>query len=147
MHEIIPGLWQGSLPYIRRGLLRKAGFDLAVFCAIEYRPDPEDYPVPVVAAALEDRDPLTQDQVLIARRLGKLVAEALNNKKKVLVTCMAGLNRSGLINALAIHELTGAAGFACMERVQRCRPNALFNKAFQAYLMKLPSKKGMEPNE
>jgi len=68
----------------------------------------------------------------------------LKDGDKVLVTCVAGVNRSGLVVALAIHEFMGCSGKACIDLVRKNRkliysigPRALNNPYFVRVLEKL----------
>lgn len=57
---------------------------------------------------------------------------------RVIVHCNAGLNRSGLVCAMAVALLTGKSGRQAMEHVRICRnPLALCNRAFENFLVKL----------
>lgn len=52
----------------------------------------------------------------------------------VLTMCNAGRNRSGLLSALIICELTGLSGSVAMDIVRKERPNALANPHFERFL-------------
>lgn len=56
----------------------------------------------------------------------------------VMTMCNAGRNRSGLLSALIIRELSGISGSAAMEVVRLHRPRALANPNFEAFLGELP---------
>jgi hypothetical protein len=56
----------------------------------------------------------------------------------ILTSCNAGRNRSGLLSALIVRELTGLPGAAAMEVVRYHRPNAIANPHFEAFLRSLP---------
>jgi hypothetical protein len=143
-HEIVPGLWQGSKPRTGR-TVAEAGFDVAVFCAREYQPSSTYFPgVQVIHAPNED-DPLypiskeeLQTAVMTATRLQRL----LEDGKQILVTCMAGINRSGLVVALTLHKAFGYSGRTCIDIVRERRQfhdgEALRNPQFVDALLKLP---------
>ncbi len=63
-----------------------------------------------------------------------LVVERVQAGKTVLVHCIAGRNRSGLIVGLALRDLYGMDGRAARDLVLDRRPNALYNPAFVEYL-------------
>lgn len=56
------------------------------------------------------------------------------NGYPVLVHCAAGLNRSGLVNALIVRQIRGISGAEAIAHVRRARPGALFNETFVKYL-------------
>lgn len=56
----------------------------------------------------------------------------------VLTMCNAGRNRSGLLSALIVRELSGLPGWAAMEAVRHHRPNAIANPHFEEFLRSLP---------
>ncbi len=154
--ELVTGLWQGSLPP-PGGAVRAAGFKVLVLCAREYQLQANDYPgVQVVHAPNDDHDhlPLNRDKLQIALGGAHAVATAVREGLPTLVTCAAGLNRSGLVSALSLHLLFGWPGQECVELVQRRRPSspvhpgrpALNNKEFVAALLRLgPSIPEPEP--
>ena len=141
LSEIIPNLWQGS----RRSTwsyLSSKGFNVLVLCAEEWQPPKSAYPssVEIIYAPNAD-DPFrqpTRNELLRAIQAGRDVALAIRRGKKVLVTCMAGLNRSGLVSALALHFITGDDGVTCMNRIHRKRPGSLRNQQFQQVLSRVP---------
>jgi len=57
--------------------------------------------------------------------------------RRVLVTCAAGLNRSGLVTAIAMHILTRHSGITCVQHVQNRRAGALSNRQFRRVLVEL----------
>ena len=65
------------------------------------------------------------------------LAQVIRNGKAVIVQCRAGRNRSGLLAALIVREVTGCSGAEALEHVQRTRPNALANDYFCMYLRSL----------
>jgi hypothetical protein len=139
-HCIASRLWQGSVPAPGYGPLRE-GFDVVVFCAEEYQPPPELYPgVKVILAPNDDNGlrPPTRRELQIARKASKLVAAHIMSGDKVLVTCMAGRNRSGLVTALALVRLYGVSGGDAMRIVRMRRLAAtgevLSNPHFAAIL-------------
>lgn len=150
-HEIVPGLWQGSKPPTGRKVA-DAGFDVAVFCAREYQPSDVYFPgVQVILSPNED-DPMypiakqdLQTAVATASRLASLLAE----DKKILVTCMAGINRSGLVVALTLHKVFHYSGRACIDIVRERRQfhdgTALRNPQFVDVLMKLSGEEVIVP--
>jgi protein-tyrosine phosphatase len=146
-HQITWGLWQGARPPVGTAVSR-AEFDLLILCEEDFQPTSEMFPgVELVYAPNDDdwRYPLTESQLSIAKKAAQRAAEAIKASKSVLVACYAGLNRSGLVVALALHQLYGWPGTRCIEHVRARRKwgvdngmKALENKSFEAALKKLP---------
>jgi protein-tyrosine phosphatase len=63
-------------------------------------------------------NPLNPERLKIALDAARRVQSAVKNELKVLVTCRAGMNRSGLVTALALHFLYGWDGDTCIRRVR-----------------------------
>lgn len=148
-HEIGVGLWQGSFPP-PGSMVREAGFDMVVLCARELQVSPETFPgVRVLHAPNDDSValPLTKEKLRIAVRAADDVVRVIQAGGRVLVTCAAGLNRSGLVSALALHRLYGWAGDECVRTVRAKRiaskrhpGKALSNAEFVAAIRRLPAR-------
>jgi hypothetical protein len=145
-HEIIPNLWQGGYPPLG-GEVGRAGFNLLVLCAIEYQYGASSFDwVPVVNAPNEDRsDPITREELSGAIAAGRKAAEAVRRGERVLVTCAAGLNRSGLVTGIALHMITGWNGATCIKQIREKRTVKrrdglipLCNPSFAEVLQNLP---------
>lgn len=67
------------------------------------------------------------------------VAMAVKTGGVVLVTCRLGLNRSGLVSALAARLILRCSGAEALALVRARRPGALSNPGFVAYLASLPA--------
>jgi protein-tyrosine phosphatase len=135
-NKIIDGLFQGGFPPYGDGL-KNAGVDVLVLCAKENQ-DFEKYEGLTVICAPGDDDirfhRMMRD-LKVWRPAAENVVEHVKASKKVLVTCMAGLNRSGLVIALALRELTGWSGTKIVEHIQSCRPQALCNSTFEKFVI------------
>lgn len=138
--KIGPGIYQGGKPPLGRAL-RRDGFHVVVLCAKEYQPEPEGFiGVSVIRVPLPD-DPrgLNSRQYNRATQAALKAADYVRRGAKVLVTCHAGLNRSGLVNVLTLCYATGCSGATAVEQVQRKREGALFNDAFVRVLRSIPA--------
>lgn len=62
------------------------------------------------------------------------VVEMFEAGRRVLVTCAAGRNRSGLVSALALMKRRGLSGEEAVARVQAMRKDALTNESFAEYV-------------
>lgn len=146
-HQIVPNLWQGSKPPLG-SRVAQAGFKCLVLCAREIQPPVTSFPgVRVVHAPNDDsvQLPLTRDKLAVALAAARTVALAVSQGDNCLVTCAAGMNRSGLVSALALHLLYGWPGGRCIQRVRDKRgPHHTFtplsNPEFVQALQKLPAK-------
>jgi hypothetical protein len=135
--EVIPNLWQGSFPRILSAA--EAGFDLVVLCAQEMlRGDVADdyqmHGIRVIEAPFDDTPWPSGDELKMAHWAAAKVAAAHRDGKKILVTCQAGLNRSGLVNALAVREIRGLPGHEAVLLVRGARDGALCNNTFAMYV-------------
>ena len=137
VNEIVPGLWQGADPPHGHTLSR-LGFDTLVLCAIERQHGAERFPgLDVVHAPMDDSAWVDKGTAFVAARRAAL---AILHGHKVYVACAMGLNRSGLVSALALWMLTGCAGVECLERVRRMRRGALGNRWFARFVERLPAR-------
>jgi protein-tyrosine phosphatase len=142
-NEIVPGLWQGSIPP-RGNTLARYGFNAVVLAAVELQLPAHLFEgVDVLHAPNEDDgSPLTREQLIIAISAAKQVAARVTDGQKVLSTCAQGVNRSGLVTALALHFIYGWNGDHCIGVVRRKRKlangrRALSNQFFTEALRKL----------
>lgn len=142
-NRIVPGLYQGSKPPAGPALAR-AGFDALVLCAREVQPPADEFPgVRVLRARLnDDGSPMTVDEWGEAHKAAVQVARLHERGARILVTCFAGRNRSGLVSALVLYFRTFAPGAACVEHVQwaRLAPTGptLSNPEFAGAVARLP---------
>lgn len=70
--------------------------------------------------------------------LAVMLATFVDDGKRVLIHCAAGANRSGLVSAMVVRELSGENGSNCAAHVRARRPGALINPIVNAYLNALP---------
>jgi len=132
--EIAPGLWQGSAPPIGNAVAR-AGFDTLVLAAQEYQPSVDSFPGvrKLVRLPIGD-EPITVAAWRAAVATAGDVTRSRQDGGRVLVTCQAGLNRSGLVSALSLIMLDGMTGRQVVARVRSRRTGSLFNPSFVAAL-------------
>lgn len=134
-NQITDGLYQGAWPPFG-DQLAKRGFDVLVLCAEENQHDDLYVGLNVICAPGEDDSrPERMMRYLPSWMIAaQRVAQQVELGKKVLVTCMAGLNRSGMVTAMALYLLTGWSGKDVVEHVQASRPMALCNATFAQWL-------------
>jgi protein-tyrosine phosphatase len=146
-NAILPRLWQGRRPPMG-DRLRIHGFQALVLCAAEHQPDAHLFPgVEVIYAPNDDNfGQITREQIEGALAAARQTATLVRSGRKVIVTCWAGINRSGLVSAIALHLLTGWSGVACIRHVKGARPGALRNPAFQEVLCRLNRRDGSAPS-
>jgi protein-tyrosine phosphatase len=132
--EILPRLFIGSKPTPGR----HADVDVIVLAALEYQPAADQFPgVEVHHVPLDDAPnrPLRDDEITAATQAGSRVARRLRAGRRVLVTCAMGLNRSGLIAALAMHEVYAMGADEIITRIRNARGAwALSNPHFEKLL-------------
>jgi protein-tyrosine phosphatase len=139
--HIVENLFQGAAPPYGDAVA-KLGFDTLVLCAKENQRE-DLYPgVEVVLAPGDDdcREHRMMRDLPTWQQAAQLVVDRVAAGKKVLVTCMAGLNRSGMVTALALHQITGWSGEDVVEHIQASRDMALCNDTFATHLRKLQAK-------
>jgi len=135
-HKILDHLFQGGRPPPGDGL-KEAGVDVLVLCAKEWQ-DETLYPGLVVIKAPGDDDPRPHRLAMFIdgwKLAAELVVEHVQAGRNVLVTCMAGQNRSGIVTAMAVCKLTGASGQEAVDLVSSRRPMALNNQTFVQYVI------------
>lgn len=95
-------LWMGSMPIPYSRLNQH--FDGLVLCACEYQCPPGFFPgVEVLSVSLnDDGSPMTKGEAFAAVGATKKVLSWITSGMRVLVTCMQGRNRSGLVTALSL---------------------------------------------
>ncbi|MHC4814343.1 MAG: protein-tyrosine phosphatase family protein [Planctomycetota bacterium] len=129
--RIAPKLYQGSLPP-QGWALARSGFKVLVLAAREYQPPAWSFPgVDVIRLPMDDVDrPLNEAQRARVKLAAQIVSQRARRGERVLVTCAAGLNRSGLIVGTAL-KLAGLGGCDAVRRIRRARgPLALSNPSF-----------------
>jgi hypothetical protein len=155
--EISPGHWQSGFP-VDGDKLHRAGFDVLVLAANELQPSRPgsiehkvacavaeevvdfDFPgVEIITAPLDDSDGPTPEEAAIATAGAERVLDALSRNKRVLVSCQAGRNRSGLISALVLAGRYGLSGKAAAQIVRLRRKGALTNESFSKFLSSIPA--------
>lgn len=136
-------LWQGGVRDTAPQFVRGA-FDCVVFTALEFQPMPTQVdmlkPCEVLMHPFDDCE-LTTTHLRQAIDLANRVARRVRDGKHVLVTCHMGLNRSGLVVALAAHQLTGLSGEQIVRRIQLRREGALSNRSFADAIRRIQSTK------
>lgn len=138
-HKISDNLYQGGVPPSGPAL-RKAGIDVLVLCAKEWQdPSKKAHPgVTVIRCGGDDSlDPDVLADCLPAwQHAARQVVAHVRDGKNVLVTCMAGQNRSGIVVAMALAELTALSGEEIVSHIQRARPMALNNETFVDHVIR-----------
>jgi len=129
-------LYQGGLPPGGDGLA-KSGIDVLVLCAKEWQDASQYEGLTVICAPGDDDHRLHRLMRFIDswKDAAHQVAEHVKAGRTVLVTCMQGLNRSGIVTAMALQEITGMHGEAIVEHVQSRRQDALCNSTFAQYII------------
>lgn len=132
--EVAPRLFVGSKPPPGR----HDGVDAIVLAANEYQPPAHLFPgVEVLHAPFDDAPnrSMDEDEIETAMKAAGRVARRLRAGRRVLVTCAMGLNRSGLIAAIAMHDVYGMNADEIVTRLRRARGRrALSNPHFEKLL-------------
>lgn len=127
--RVIRGLYMGGRPEALREL---RDFHVVVFCAEEYQPDFGDpRRTLLIYAPFDDTRTPSPHEVNIAVRAGERVAELLDRNRRCLVTCYAGLNRSGLVTGIAVRKHTHLPTSETVDLIRAARGrDALSNPGF-----------------
>ena len=132
--EIVPGLFVGSKPSPGR----HADIDTIVLTAMEYQPSADQFPgAEVIHVPLDDAPGrrMRADEIADVLRAGSRVARRLRAGRRLLVSCAMGLNRSGIVAALAMHDVYGMSADEIIARLRRDRGMwALSNPNFEKLL-------------
>ncbi len=135
-NEVIPYLFMGGAPPASAGL--SEFFDVIVLCSSEYQPSDTCYPHSlVIHCPFEDNiEPIPQYLRKEMVSVSDFITSQVKSKKRVLVTCFAGLNRSGLITALTLTRGFNKSGPECVSLIRSARGNkALSNPMFLKYIL------------
>jgi len=114
--------------------------DVLVLCAKQNQlPGCQKEGLEILRVPLTD-DVLTHSELVRALAAGDKVAARLKEGKRVMSTCMAGINRSALIAGLAMRK-RGSSYKTTLETIRDARgPEALFNDYFRKVLRNVSSK-------
>ncbi|MGW0703576.1 protein-tyrosine phosphatase family protein [Streptomyces sp. NPDC002867] len=136
--EITTGLWMGGHVWTdgvrpHQDVVVGREFDLVVSLWTREGHGPaagvEHHVVPI------PDDWLTAGEIDSVRRVAEVAADAVRARRKVLVRCYSGYNRSGLVAAQTLIEL-GHDSEGAIDRVRLRRSSwALHNPAFEQYLL------------
>ncbi len=141
-HGLTGRILQGGIRDV--GTANPHHVDVIVLCAEELqfeKGDPFLDEFEEIIRAPNDDAVLTRQQLAIAVSAAHKVVEHFKRGKTILVTCAQGRNRSGLVNAMALHMITGRPGKECIAIIQKCRENALTNPWFNRFLDQIPEKR------
>ncbi len=135
-HWLTTRLWQGSFPYAGGGYLAELGFTVVVLCAYEMQAPEHFESIQCILCPMDDGR-LSSAEAKQAHATAGSVAALWREGHRILITCAAGRNRSGLVSALTLRLIRGISGSAAVNRVKVVRPNALTNPSFVSYLNSL----------
>lgn len=141
--QVHSNLWMGGWPPpdFRIGKY----FDCLVLCAMEYQIPDCFHGIEVASAVLnDDGSAMTRNEAIAAVIAAKKVISWLEKDLRVLVTCFAGRNRSGLVCALSLCR--GPAGMSSRDAISTIRTargdSALQNQWFLNLITKFDLYKG-----
>jgi hypothetical protein len=117
-------------------------FDILVMCAGEWQPHvtlPEDKVKRVVRVPYDDsKYDLPQSVLALLHKRADELAQEHRGGRKILITCLAGRNRSGLLTALVLMKRFDLSPEKAIGLIKDRRgPFALTNKIFTSYLLSL----------
>jgi protein-tyrosine phosphatase len=106
-------------------------FEVVVLAAEEYQPELPGFTV--LRVPLDDGPPPDKATRLRIREAARRVGAYVQGGQRVLVTCFAGRNRSGVIAGLALRQL-GVPGDVAARRIRQLR-DGLTNPYFYAMVV------------
>jgi hypothetical protein len=138
--EVAPGLWQGGQPV--DGVMLKPLFDAIVLMADEWQPRYLGG-IDLIHAPIDDAErPPTSTELYHIKYAAARVMGLLRQGKRVLVTCMMGWNRSGVVTAMVLKMYFGLTTEEAIQLVRQTRgPNALSNEYFVRLVSNTPRSK------
>ena len=154
--EVGKNLWVGGLPTDFGAVAEN--FDALVLAARDHQdifPSSKHPEVKLILAPLDDEpyapNPPSEDQKDIALRAAQKVYQLNKEGKKVLVTCLAGVNRSALIAGLSM-VLAGMPAAQVITQIRKRRKpptgnTPLFNRYFAEYLHEVEEKVSKEDDQ
>ena len=108
--------------------------DVLVLAAIEVQPESLAFHGQVIRCPIPDAE-LDSTQLRLVAQTSAVVAKAIVDGKRALVTCRMGLNRSALVIAFALHQLTTMSASQMVAHIRSRRgANALSNEFFVSYI-------------
>lgn len=134
--KVKDNLWIGNAPPTK-GALWNTGFDCVVLMAKEYQPAGCFFYVDDICAPIDD-DELTRKEARLVIMAARETILRLKRRQRVLVTCMAGLNRSGLVCALSLMFGNGMNPDDAVALIRAARGSeALSNPSFVNFLKRV----------
>jgi protein-tyrosine phosphatase len=131
---ISPRLWVGAKPPFDRDL---PNIDLLVLCALELQPERLAFHGRVIRCPIPDAA-LGPKEAKMAAMASVMVARAVSQGQRVLVTCHMGLNRSALVAALTLGHLTTMNSQQIIDHIRKHRnQKALNNAHFQKMIHRI----------
>lgn len=119
--------------------------ELLALCANEFQPPDDRFPGirHIIRVPMEDAQP-SREEVQLAYQAARVVSVAISQRMVCLVTCQAGLNRSGLVCGLALRNL-GMSGKEAIKVIQQRRGFiALSNRWFREIILAEPQQPGVQ---
>ena len=133
-NRVIPGLHVGDYQDALAELRGPRAHSVLVLAAEEHQPAGANPPGTWCLPLNDDEEPMSPKLLKRMRAMVSDLADVVAFGSSVLVTCAMGLNRSGLVAALALREL----GYSAEEAIQLVRdargPLALRNEQFLALI-------------
>lgn len=130
-------VWEGKIfvgAHPEPADLAQTDFSLLVLTAHQHQDVASYHPRAAIGFPLtDDAFEIVKGDEARAKKAAEVVARAVVNGGKVLVTCSAGQNRSGWVAAWAMVML-GTSGKEAVEHVQARRPKSLYNWFFKTHL-------------
>lgn len=133
-NHVAKDVWMGGIPPI--GMSLAENFDCLVLSACEYQSPQVYHGVQVTTAFIDDSQaPFTMEEKKQAVAAARKVIAWMKDGLRVLSTCHAGRNRSGLVAAIALCKGAGLSPDQAIDAIRSARgPYALGNQNFVQFI-------------
>jgi len=137
--QVTTNLFQGGAPQLFQPNDPQPALlvDTVVLCADEYQPPDETFPgTHVLRHPYEDSMGVSKVDLVLAMQMGRNVADLVAQNHRVLVSCWAGLNRSGLVSSAALLWLKPTwTPHQVLQWIRTVRPGAMNNACFEKWFL------------
>jgi len=135
VYEVLQGkVWQASLIGELHSAAKHHGFT-ALIELDGWLPDPKFCELEV-SWPIDDCDELPDMEA--GMRVARTGAGWVQSGERLVITCLGGMNRSGLVCGLVLWELGVGSGEEIFQMIKDANPDALWRHCFKQHIRSLP---------